>query len=90
MHQSQDSSPGFEVTYLIKFSFPATMLDSVFLAFGLNMLALHESSIPLRIHARGTLTDGTDTCARPILPLDSSNLASLRGGILADACLSCM
>jgi hypothetical protein len=55
MHQSQDSSPGFEVTYLIKFSFPATMLDSVFLAFGLNMLALYESSIPLRIHARGTL-----------------------------------
>jgi hypothetical protein len=32
MHQSQDSSPGFEVTSLIKFSFPATMLDSMFLA----------------------------------------------------------
>jgi hypothetical protein len=47
MHQSQDSNPGLEVTYLVKFSFPATMLDSLFLAFDRNMPALHESSVPL-------------------------------------------
>jgi hypothetical protein len=47
MHQSQDSNPGLEVTYLVKFSFPATMLDSLFLVFDRNMPALHESSVPL-------------------------------------------
>lgn len=32
------------------------MLDSVFPAFDHNMSASHESSVPLPIHARGTLT----------------------------------
>ncbi len=37
-----DSNLGLEVTYLIKPSFPATMLDSMFPAFDHNMSALHE------------------------------------------------
>jgi hypothetical protein len=45
------------------------MLDSLFPTVEHNMSALHESLVSLPIHARGTLTNGTDACAPPILPL---------------------
>jgi hypothetical protein len=45
------------------------MLGSVFPPFDHNMPALHESSVPLPIHARGILTNSADACAPLILPL---------------------